>query len=316
MRAISTFEDLPRVGEANEKAHLDFKFECTATRYELAKDVAAMANASGGTIIIGAVADREVVAKYSPLTPAASSSAQRSFEEAVRDLCRPTPVVQIERIPHGQGIVLAVNVAPTVGLAVGVLIRKSENQPLEGLYHYPTRAGSHTKPIGPDQMHSYFDAAFRRKVLLLEQAVGTEIVLLGRTLSSSWYGEGTLESVDPEANVVHLTLNFTDKRVAFDLPTDLIEAVWRGRSKWRISIPGHIDELVWTDKETENDVEAGALFMEVRSPTQRDRYAKLKVEVARFPHADSLGQEILFGYRRARTRVRRTISGLRTKTKR
>src|SRR5947207_14973186 len=87
-------EDLPPVGSAREILALDFKRDLydLAKPFEMAKDVAAFANASGGSILVGADEDqaRHVLASYKPISGEAIAAAQRgAVSGAVRDRCGP-----------------------------------------------------------------------------------------------------------------------------------------------------------------------------------------------------------------------------------
>jgi predicted HTH transcriptional regulator len=72
--------ELPAPATANERATLDFKRAPTTSRVENAKDVAAFANACGGTIIVGAVAKGELLLRYEPLSLSEASAAQRALK--------------------------------------------------------------------------------------------------------------------------------------------------------------------------------------------------------------------------------------------
>ena len=109
--------ELPAVG-STESDSLDFKTEVkpvvgkvSADRFELAKDVAAFANAAGGTLLIGACGG-SVLTAFKPIDEATAAWLAREYEEAVRDRCAPPVSIRVENIPSGDGVVVAVHVPP------------------------------------------------------------------------------------------------------------------------------------------------------------------------------------------------------------
>jgi predicted HTH transcriptional regulator len=144
-------EQLPRPGDAAEGGQMEFKEVCTGDGFELAKDVSAFANGLGGVILVGAVGDGERLGRYKPLSDTEASTAHRSYDQAIRDRCRPLPTYSIEHLRHDGGTVVAVNVEPYLGALVGVEVKNGEakcgakgKQP-EGLFFFPRRIGAHTK---------------------------------------------------------------------------------------------------------------------------------------------------------------------------
>jgi hypothetical protein len=102
-------------GRANETRTIDFKAEPADDPFEIAKDVAAFANAEGGTILIGAKGKGEYLASYEPMTTTKASEVQRSYNNAVKSRCRPDPFFNVVGLPKDDGVVLAVNVSPFPG---------------------------------------------------------------------------------------------------------------------------------------------------------------------------------------------------------
>lgn len=90
--------DLPPKGPSNEGQHREFKSKQTEDRYEIAKDVAAFANADGGTILIGARGNGEYLADYEPLTTKEASAAQEVCDEGVHTRCAPPPIYSVEPV--------------------------------------------------------------------------------------------------------------------------------------------------------------------------------------------------------------------------
>lgn len=107
---------LPDVG-ASETDTLDFKTELkplpdkkSADRFECAKDVAAFASTSGGTLLVGAVESQHVLQRYKPVSKETAAWIEREYEEAVRDRCAPPPSMRTERFERDGGFVVAIHV--------------------------------------------------------------------------------------------------------------------------------------------------------------------------------------------------------------
>jgi hypothetical protein len=283
---------LPAPCTANERASLDFKAPGLGDHLEAAKDVAAFANAYGGTIIVGAVAKGEVLQFYKPLTAADSSAAQRIFEEGVRDRCRPIPRFTVGMIEHGGGQLVVVNVWPAIGQPVGIQLKKADlKKQFEDVYLYPVRAGAHTTAITPEQMHMYVDAKFRRTVIALRNSAGQRLWIAGRTQNSDWFGTATVVRVDEQKNALELRLNF-EREIDYTLPLDDIEAVWRDGERIKIRISGFIDRLNWSEEADDEYKAEEVLFTQVlplARTERRDREQKIKI--TSIPHPPTLLSE-------------------------
>jgi hypothetical protein len=288
-KPIESHSDLPEPGTAYERATLDFKTRVAEDdRFEVAKDVAALANRDGGSIVVGAAADGEYLKKYVPLSVDEASRFQRCFEEGIRDRCRPAPIFSVESIERDGGRILAVNVWPFVGQPVGVQLKKADLvRQLEDVFVYPIRVGAHTRAILPEQMHMFVDARFRRMAIALRSCVGTPTRLHGRTTSGGWFGMGQLVSLDETGNCIELLLDFPDKKRRYALPFELIEAVWVDKGVCKLRIPGYLDSIEWMPGKGEAYDDEEVLFIQVLpgSPTERER--EQRVRVTQFPHQPS-----------------------------
>jgi hypothetical protein len=240
----------PSPGKVNEKAHLDFKADPTDDRFEIAKDVAALANAQGGTILIGAAGKGEYLQCHKPLSTDEASRSQRAYEEAVRDRCSPLPLFSVAGVPLDGGFVVAVNVWPFPGQLVGVEIKKGEakcgkggTQP-EGLYYFPVRVGAHTVGLTPEQLAMFMDPKARRIALCLEQALGQTVTIHSSKNNprEHWQEEGRLDGVDFLGSAVTVSVRHRDEFVPVALPLDLIDAAWRSADRWNLLIAGRIEE--------------------------------------------------------------------------
>ncbi len=243
---ITTPKQLPNVGDA-EQTWLDFKVRvATANRYELAKDVAAFANASGGTLVVGAADASDRLSAYRPLTKDEARETAKAYEEATRDRVTPLPVIQIEILPYGDGYVVTVNVHPFPGQGVGVAIKKGDNgNDKEDLFHYPFRVGTQTKFITPGLLPMFTDARIRRIAILLEQATGSnvEIYVHPRPWESNESKRltGNVSRVDVPTNT--LELGYLNGGKNIKVPLDLVEAVCDGYGGWQVFLDGYLDEI-------------------------------------------------------------------------
>ena len=95
-RPIQKAEELPRPGEA-EGVSLDFKAVAGEkwTGYRYARQVAAFANAIGGSLIIGAVEEQgtDRLKEARPLDLKTARATEKRYGEAVAHLCFPRPLV-------------------------------------------------------------------------------------------------------------------------------------------------------------------------------------------------------------------------------
>jgi hypothetical protein len=250
---IQNRETLPPPGTP-ESIELEFKATHNADRFEAAKDVAALANALGGTILVGARRDGERLASYGALTASEASNVQRAFEEAVRDRCRPAPMVSVDHIQLDAGVVIAVNVEPFLGSIVGVELKKGEascgkakTEP-ENLYWYPRRVGSHTKGLLPEQLPMLIDAKSRRIAIQLQGARGQSVVLLSskeRAPHTRIFAT-TLVDIRLDDNSAVFSLDPPEEAGSeVSLPLDMFETAWKDAKGWFAVISGVIERVQW-----------------------------------------------------------------------
>ena len=252
-RAVRAAADLPRVGTAYEREHLDFKVRVHGGRtYDLAKDVAAFANNTGGVILVGAEEANERLVRYLPLTAVNADVARKAFDDAVRDRCVPPPPVELEVIPHGAEFVLAVNVRPLPDQVVGV---KAPVEKVPGdkvgdvAFVFPLRVQTGTVFLQPPQLGTVMIPALRRAAISLDLIPAAE-----RTAVHLWYRVGptgdayatprvTLTHIDVAAGTA--TFVFADKAtfphpVVLGLETiDGVQPVQNGNVRsWRVRLFG------------------------------------------------------------------------------
>ncbi len=231
-------DQLPPVNTP-EQTWLDFKAQVDpANRAELAKDVAALANATGGTLVVGAAETRSQLSAYRPLPQQEATTIARAYEEAAQRLVRPLPIVNVAPIPKDGGYVVVVNVQPFPGQAVGVHIKQPETN-RDNLYHYPVRVGTQTAFITPEQIPMYTDAKIRRIAIVLEQAKGKQVDIQCRLSSDNRIQDanGTISAVDVSTNT--LEIGYVNQGPNVKVPLDVVEGVCEGFSgRWQLYLRG------------------------------------------------------------------------------
>jgi len=169
---ITTPAQLPPIG-AHETETLDFKSTYKPSEtFEMAKDVAALANAVGGTLLVGAAEDAaEKLSGYVPVAPTEAADLQTRLEVAVTQRCSPAPFISATRIEHPARPaheVVAVNVWAFPAQAVGVKIGGSMADGYGGdAWVFPIRVGTQTKYLEPEMLAMLMLPEIRRKAILL-----------------------------------------------------------------------------------------------------------------------------------------------------
>lgn len=141
---------------AAETDGLDWKMRVDAgKRQEMVKDMAAMANASGGSIVIGIKEGSTVVAAaLHPMSHAEVLQLARAYEQAAKEWISPPPKVDaapIEVECDGSGKwILAVNVSPTEAIfCAAKTINDGTGQSKDPTWLIPRRVASQTKYLSP-----------------------------------------------------------------------------------------------------------------------------------------------------------------------
>src|SRR5262245_14421001 len=162
---ITSADDLPKPGVVLEHLHLDFKAYKGARPLdrEMAKDVAAFANAHGGVVLIGATHDDGFLWEYSPLDQEPAREVADDHRRAVQRYCKPHAVVDVRAIPIDGGLVVAVNVPPYPAPPIGV---RSEEK--HDAWLFPARRGDHTHFLLPEELATLMDPVYRRRVLQVQ----------------------------------------------------------------------------------------------------------------------------------------------------
>jgi hypothetical protein len=223
---------LPKIGHV-ETDTLDFKGALgrkngKVDQFGLAKDLAAFANAQGGVILLGAY---EVNGSLSLLRgmPADEVRIVRdAYSDAAKDFCRPSPVHNAVVLPYTDGSLVAVNVWPFPGQAVGVRLDSGGEH-----WCFPVRRGIDTPYLTPEQLPMLMLPELRRKLSLLrsiENDSKVTIIQGHHTANEEWRFKGVAE----EDNAVHF-----DKRTAgsaareeVHVALEQVERVWRRHGNW------------------------------------------------------------------------------------
>jgi hypothetical protein len=228
--------------QARESQELDFKSEPTTkdgkiNYLELAKDMAAMANAYGSVIIVGACENpKGILSFYKTVSKERAAQVCDEYATAHRDRLRPAPIVVPEPIDHDGGFLVIVSVEASVGQAIGVrfLPREdtdpSEQKAPQEIFGFPVRVGDNTIWLQPEQLSMLMLPELRRTILLLHK-IGSDLVKLDtihRLSTADGTANYTISKIDPELNALLLSSGMT-------IPIDQIRSIYRRGNEWRIA---------------------------------------------------------------------------------
>jgi Putative DNA-binding domain len=244
---------LPRPGTV-EHVELDFKQEVgklangKVNSLELAKDIAAMANALGGHIVIGATENpKHTLFGYKPTEQADAAAVCALYTRAMQDYLRPAPVAVGEAIAfEGGGFIPVIRVEASQGQAIGLRFpvdRDQELKPRE-VYGFPVRVGDNTSWYTPEQLPMLMLPEQRRIIALLHQ-IGKEALQQDRILKGGLEAGGDnfwIVEIQVDRNFVRLTRQQGSGDVRSDhfIPLDSINSIYWDNRGWRIRhTPGY-----------------------------------------------------------------------------
>lgn len=238
---ITSVDQLPAVGLANEVRQLDFKrYQSPDDNLSMGKDVAAFANGLGGVLLIGAQGNGKLLANYVGVDEAAAKQLAENYERVAKERCRPSPQVVTHLIrTHEKKLVVAVNVWPSAHSPVGFCLGKKETLHHEGdAWVFPLRVGSQTRYLQPDQFANVENVNARRAAAMLTAIPPSETKEMalrfnrsdgsteGRLTISRFTKRVRLESVDLMSNVAKFSV--LDEPIAsLWMPLDWVETVWK-----------------------------------------------------------------------------------------
>lgn len=147
------------------KATVKAKDGKSADRFELAKDVSALANTLGGTVLIGACGG-SILSALRGFDENEARWIGREYEEAARDRCEPSPSFSVEPIAHDGKVLVAVHVLPSP-FPVSVRVRGDADDGYgDSAWVFFHRVASQTKPMTP-QVAAMMTTEVRRIAILL-----------------------------------------------------------------------------------------------------------------------------------------------------
>jgi hypothetical protein len=260
--------DLPAPNSTCERPDIDFKLSAapTASPIEMAKDVAALANTVGGSIIIGAATAGSLITSYPGIAASVAALLPNAFEKAAKERCRPSPRMASQQISRsgGDDPLVIINVWPSPIAPVGVHVRQKLGPEtgavlVDETWAFPIRVGSHTRYLQPDQFGSLESVSARRAAALLLAIPSSErekvelrwtrpVAATSGLPYSKHQLMGSLEAVLPDQNVVHFLVSsrwpvHRASRHSLHVPLDWIETVWRDEqeSQWAVYVAGVIE---------------------------------------------------------------------------
>lgn len=239
-RGFLLLTEVPAI-DTRESAILEFKNERPpkATAFEAAKDVSAMANAQGGTILLGAVEGKGRLARFDPITLTEEVSAlKRFYEEAVRDRCAPQPTIDHEVFDVDGGQLLAIHIAPSpYPIAVRVKADKSDGHGGDAWVFFK-RAATHNLPVRPEVICPELLPVFMSPDIRAVGIILRNIKRPSQIRLKEDYGQGpanpfvegrpySVLDVDELANAVTFYENEDRKGGCVSIPLNFIKTVYR-----------------------------------------------------------------------------------------
>lgn len=244
---LTTAAQLPLPGTSRETGTFDFKARPDPQdQRELAKDIAAFANATGGVLLAGAQEDRASgsLSGYVPLSLAEAQEIKRAYEESATTFCSPNPVfdpVVIERVRAEFVVAVNVYAFPVCPVAVRWV-------PGEPAWTFPLRTATQTHWMSPTEAIMLAIPAIRRAAILLDAIPLRErqdVVLLGADAAAPYVGKkANLRFSGVDALASSATFEETVGIAGIQktsIPLDAVQSVWKGNDgKWCVALTGCI----------------------------------------------------------------------------
>jgi hypothetical protein len=222
---------LPALGQAIERATMDWKVKPAQHAFEKAKDAAAFANHLGGTLLIGASEVNGQLSAYLGMSTMEAGACRDAYSKAIADRCQPRPYIDFEEYDDPNDStkrIIAINVQPSLNL-VGVKINGDKTNEGYGgpAYVFPVRTGTDARYLEPGQLAMFITPHIRRIAILLSRIPKGAAVLVKRPAGYDYFEyRARLDEVREEENIV----TFTDlsagnplRRIPLDRITTVFE---------------------------------------------------------------------------------------------
>jgi hypothetical protein len=243
-KRILTPIDLPLEDFSREGLALDVKGKDLRSykQVDLAEQVAAYANVTGGVILVGANEQPGGTAKYDPMTEADANANRTRYEQAAKEYCSPNPLVEPAVLARDGGFVVAINVWPFPGQAIGVRTGTKDKQS----FIFPFRIATQTKFLEAEQLPMLMLSDIRKNAIVLDQIpANTQVQIIDYDGAKQLFL--IFVEVLPERNCFVLDGQGSGKGLGaiqtlkdIRLPLDIVNLVWNERGAWKIAIKGQL----------------------------------------------------------------------------
>lgn len=242
---------LSLAANAHEQTILDLKMNYDlanpTSAFELAKDMAAFANALGGTILVGASEQNDSLKRKTGRIEAFIPNIDdqkliKAATTAAREFCQPTITVEPEVIklteseqanvvkkPLSQDATLvALNVHPLVASPCAVAACDAAGARIANAYRFPLRFLEGTKWLKPEELAFHMNSHERRIYLLLAQMPCDQQIQVWDKGQGGLGGNrlAKLVDIDAERMIAKLEFGGGNHKVVAHVPLVFVTAVW------------------------------------------------------------------------------------------
>lgn len=246
VKRILEVADLPPEDFSREVLCLDVKGK-HLERYsaqDLAEQVAAFANTLGGCILVGANEQDGGTYRYDPMAESQADAIRIRYEQATQNFCSPQPLLEPSVIAYAHGYVVAVNVWPFAGQAVGV-----RNGPKDkSAWLIPYRVGTQTRFLEMEQLAMFMLPQIRQAAVRLSQIPRETMVRILDQNQGNTSMMLRFDGVQPESSTFTMKGQGAGKGVGqiqeleiLALPLEAVHLVWKNYSGlWQIALHGQL----------------------------------------------------------------------------
>lgn len=231
IRSVADLQQRIVAGVTREDHWLEFKTDLGGDNRETARDVAQFANASGGTVIVGAEEDAEVFARYCGLANPALVAER--LDNIVKHHLSPVPIIEIVVLqPQEDRAILVANIPPSTRV-----VARHENH---RSYEFLIRAGQSKRHMPLLEVEARMHGGERLARLRIQQIKTDENIALEAMLSRIDHYGWRLSAVDDDT----LTL----KKGALDvvIPLAYVNSVYRAKNpgtQWVIDLSCYLTHV-------------------------------------------------------------------------